>query len=359
MDWQGIQQGFRGSFEGAAWAFLLLVALLLSLPLLSMLFGERLRRARRLKRIQSNLSSKGIRPEEWNLLKDAIQSTCPENPDRLLGSVSLFNTWVDGLPGIDHAEPELLATLQRIKELAFPDSPHGLVPHGTRDLCPGTSLNLVHHKGGQEVIPCIVTEVSMDGLRLVPRQSAGHRGLAGEQVSLFYPRPEAMYHAIVTLKTAPGSELRTTHAQQGQFRVQQLRENWRVDVDMEVPFVVLGEAGPGPGSAPGWSARPHTGRMINLSGNGAAIVTRTPPLRGARISFPLVLPSKTLHDLQAEVLHVSEGGELSRLHLVFRNLDPGDQELIIRNLFLIYREQAGLEPLVESAPVITQTRSRR
>jgi hypothetical protein len=357
MDWQGIQQGFRGSFEGAVWAFLLVVVLLLSLPLLSHLFGERIRRLRRLRRIQTNLSTKGIRPEEWILLQDAIQATCPDNPDRLLGSVSLFNTWVDGLPGIDHAEPELLATLQRIKELTFPDTPHGLVPHSTRDLCPGTSLNLVHHKGGQEVVPCIVTEVAMDGLRLVPRQSAGHRGLAGEQVSLFYPRPEAMYHAIVTLKTAPGNELRTTHAQQGQFRVRQLREFWRVDVDMDVPFMVLGEAGQARENGPGSPAPSRLGRMINLSGNGAAIVTRTPPPRGARISFPLVLPSKTLHDLQAEVLHVSEGAELSRLHLVFRNLDPGDQELIIRNLFLIYREQAGLEPLVEISPVITQIRS--
>lgn len=352
MDWQGIQQGFRGSFEGAAWAFLLVVALLLSLPLLSQLFGDRLRRARRLRRIQANLNSRGIRPEEWNLLKDAIQSTCPENPDRLLGSVSLFHTWVDGLPGIENADPGLLDNLQRLKEAAYPESTHVPVPHSTRDLCPGTSLNLVHHKGTQEVIPCIVTAVDMEGLRLVPRLASSHRGLAGEQVSLFYPRPEAMYHAMVTLKPAPGSELRTTHALQGQFRVRQLREFWRVDVDMEVAFRVLGEAGDG-----GRGADTRGGRMINLSGNGAAIVTRTPLPRGARISFPLVLPAKTLHDVQAEVLHVSEGGELTRLHLVFRNLDPGDQELIIRNLFLIYREQAGLEPLAESAPVITQTRS--
>jgi hypothetical protein len=352
MDWQGIQQGFRGSFEGAAWAFLLVVALLLSLPLLSQLFGDRVRRARRLKRIQSNLNSKGIRPEEWNLLKDAIQSICPENPDRLLGSVSLFHTWVDGLPGIESAEPGLLATLQRLKEVAYAEPTHVAVPHSTRDLCPGTSLNLVHHKGTQEVIPCIVTAVDMEGLRLVPRVASAHRGLAGEQVSLFYPRPEAMYHAMVTLKPAPGSELRTTHALQGQFRVRQLREFWRVDVDMEVAFQVLSETG----AAPSTPMPASQGRMINLSGNGAAIVTRTPPPRGSRISMPLTLPAKTLHDVQAEVLHISEGGEMARLHLVFRNLDPGDQELIIRNLFLIYREQAGLEPLVESAPVITQTR---
>jgi hypothetical protein len=56
------------------------------------------------------------------------------------------------------------------------------------------------------------------------------------------------------------------------------------------------------------------------------------------------------------VLHITVNRDISRLHLVFRNLDPGDQELIIRNLFLLYREQAGLEPVADSAPVIIQTR---
>lgn len=357
MNWQAIQESFRGSFEGALWAFALLVLLGISLPVLWHIWSERLLRHRSLRRIQRRLRAQGINSQEWSLLEDAIRSTCPDNPDRLLGSVSLFHTWVDGLPGIDSADPELLKTLQHIKETAYSPGSHVFVPHSTRDLIPGVGLNLVFHKGGQEVIPCIVTEVGMDGLRLTSRVSLGGKGSAGDQVSLFYPRPEAMYHAVVRLKGGPGGELQVSHAQQGQFRVRQLREFWRVDVDMDIAFIVMQEPGKVYETEPGWTPDQRPGHLINLSGNGAAVVTHNPPPRGSRIAFTLNLPSKTLHDLQAEVLHITVNRDISRLHLVFRNLDPGDQELIIRNLFLLYREQAGMEPLVESSPVIVQTRS--
>lgn len=356
MDWQQIQQSFRGSFEGALWAFVLLILLGISLPILSHIWTERFQRFRKLRRIQRQFSAKGINPQEWRLLEDAIRSTCPENPDRLLDSVSLFHTWVDGLPDIDSAEPELLQTLQRIKEMAYPESGHVFVPHSTRDLSPGVSLNLGFHKGGQEVIPCIVVEVGMDGLRLSPRGSYGSKGAPGEQLSLFYPRPEAMYHAVVRLKESPGGELRVSHAQQGQFRVRQLREFWRVDVDMEVAFIVMQEPGKIFESEAGWRPDQRPGHLINLSGNGAALITHNPPPRGSHIAFALNLPSKTLPDLQAEVLHITINHEISRLHLVFRNLDPGDQELIIRNLFMLYREQTGFEPVADSGPVLFQTR---
>jgi hypothetical protein len=55
------------------------------------------------------------------------------------------------------------------------------------------------------------------------------------------------------------------------------------------------------------------------------------------------------------VLHISGGKEMQRLHLVFRNLDPGDQELIIRNLFVLYREIGGLTPEPDSVTVTTRT----
>jgi hypothetical protein len=354
MNWQQIQESFRGSFEGALWSFVALVVLGIALPLGWHCGAERLAKRRKLGRIRRRLHAQGIGPEEWRLLESAIQSTCPENPDRLFGSLSLFHTWIDGLPEVESAPPELMASLARIKELAFPDSGHIFVPHSTRDLLPGASLNLVAHRGGQEVIPCIVTEVSMEGLRLARRAGGVSAGLPGDQVSLFYPRPEAMYHAVVRLLEGAG-EIRTGHALQGHFKVRQLREFWRVDVDMELAFTVLpeavelleGEAAPAPDS--------REGRLINLSGNGAAIVTRRPPYRGALITFSLPLPSRTMHNLQAEVLHISGGKEMQRLHLVFRNLDPGDQELIIRNLFVLYREIGGLTPEPDSVTVTTRT----
>lgn len=354
MDWQQITQSFRGSFEGPFWAFALLILLAISLPIAWHFGSERVKQRRQLGRLRRRLSAKGIGPAEWALLESAIQSTCPHNPNRLLDSVSLFHTWVDGLPDIEASPPELIASLTRIKELAYPDGGSIFVPHSTRDLVPGASLNLVVHQGGQEVVTCMVTEVTMGGLRLNRRGGGTLVGLAGQQVSLFYPRPEAMYHAVVRVLDVDGADLRTSHTLQGHFKVRQLREFWRVDVDMELKFTVAVEPGQELQVQPealDW----RDGRLINLSGNGAAIVTRTPPHRGAHIAFSLLLPSRTLRDIRAEVLHVTPGKEMSRLHLVFRNLDPGDQELIIRNLFIMYREIGGLTPEPDIYSVSTRT----
>jgi len=355
MDWQAIQESFRGTFEGALWGFILLVLVAFGLPIVWHLSAERLQRRRRLLKIRRRLRARGLGQEEWRLLESAIQAVCPEHPSRLFDSLSLFHSWMDGLPDLEQS-PDLMATLARIKELAYPDSHHIFVPHSTRDLVAGVSLNLVLHRGGQEIIPCIVTEVSMEGLRLGRRGSGAMSGAPGEQVSLFYPRPEAMYHALVRLQSVAGSELRTSHTLQGNFKVRQLREFWRVDVDMELPFLVFAE--PGRIHDPALTVQPdmRQGRLINLSGNGAAIVTTTPPPRGSRIAFTLQLPSRTLHDLHAEILHITPNREISRLHLVFRDLDPGDQELIIHNLFLLYREQVGMDPVFDSGPVIVQNR---
>jgi hypothetical protein len=356
MDWQMIQQSFRGSFEGAVWLLILLVMAALLLPVLWHVATRQLGERRRLGRIRRRLQAQGLSSDDWRLVESAIAATCPGQPHRLLENVSLFHAWLDSLPELDQS-PQLQARLGRIKELAYPDTPHVFIPHSTRDLVAGTSLNLVLHQTGQEATPCLVTEAGMQGLRLARRGTAPFRGKPGDRASLFYPRPEAMYHAIVDLREVGEGHLLTSHCAPGNFKVRQLREFWRVDLDMELAYHVLAEAGAtheaGLRSAP----EARQGRLINLSGNGTAIVTTSPPPRGSIIVFTLHLPSRTLHEVQGEVLHVTTNREFSRLHVVFRNLDPGDQELIIRNLFLLYREQAGMEPLVDSGPVVVQNRT--
>jgi hypothetical protein len=353
MDWGQIASSFRGSFEGAMWGFVLFLLVAFLSPIVWHLVSRRFKHRRDLSGLQRRLRAKGITPQEWGLLEGAIRDTCPDDPQRLLDNVSLFHGWVDGLPDLDKS-PGLLASLSHIKEITYPDSHHVFVPHSTRDLVMGASLNMVLHKGGQEAMPCIVTEVTMESLRLSTRGSQPIHVRSGEQISLFYARPEAMYHALVTVQSAAGGECRTAHSAKGQFKVRQLREFWRVDVDMEMDFMLIQD--PTDPLALEGNPERRPGRLINLSGNGAAIVTPHAPARGTHIAFTLHLPSKTLHNIRAEVLHITPSRDKSRLHLVFRNLDPGDQELIIRNLFLLYREQAGMEPLAESGATVVQTR---
>lgn len=353
MDWGQIASSFRGSFEGAMWGFILFLMVAFLSPIVWHFMSRRFRHRRDMAGLQRRLRAKGISAQEWNLLEGAIREVCPDDPKRLLDNVSLFHGWVDGLPDLDKS-PELMASLSRIKELTYPDSHHVFVPHSTRDLVMGASLNMVLHKGAQEALPCIVTDVSMEGLRLSTRGSHPIHTSAGEQISLFYPRPEAMYHALVKVQSVAGGECRTGHSAQGQFKVRQLREFWRVDVDMELDYLLIKD--PADPLALEGSPERRPGRLINLSGNGAAIITPTPPTRGTHIAFTLHLPSKTLHQLRAEVLHITPSRDKARLHLVFRNLDPGDQELIIRNLFLLYREQAGMDPIADGGATVVQTR---
>jgi hypothetical protein len=46
-----------------------------------------------------------------------------------------------------------------------------------------------------------------------------------------------------------------------------------------------------------------------------------------------------LHGIQAEILHITKLRNGYRYHMVFRNLDPAEQDLVVRSLFLWYRNQ--------------------
>lgn len=344
--WQEIQQSFRGSMEGAAFAFFLLVLLGIGLPILYQLFAEQFRQRSRMRLLRRRMSREGLDDLDWQWVQRAVNETCPENPERILDSQSMFHTWIDGLEDMQDPDPELVKTLERIRDFIYVEGSGAVMPHSSRDLIPGASVNIVAKTGFQEVIPGIIAEVGLDLLRI------GKRGVpipsipAGSELSLFYPRPEAMYHAVCRVIESRPAELKLAHAQKGHFNVRQLREFWRVDVDIPVEYKLHSLAGD---VVPTTPLAPRRGRIINLSGSGAAIATDKASPRGSTITFPLRVQVKVI-SLQAEVLHVTTNRERSRLHLVFRNLDPGDQDLIIRSLFARYREQALEQPGFDALP---------
>lgn len=346
--WHQIQGSFRGAFEGAVFAFTALIILGFGLPIIWYFFGESLRRRRRLDNVRQRLKSRGLTPSDWPLLAEAILATCPDHPERILDNGSLFHSWIDGLPEGDREGADALARIERIEELAWPAGSTVYVPQSTRDLVPGASLNLVRQGAKQDVVPGVIAEVRVDGLVLVRRSQDLPVPRPGEEVNLYYPRPEAMYHAVCRVVEADSGRLRLQHAAAGQFKVRQLREHWRVDVDIPVAFRLQGDAvdeGESAGAAGG------QGRLINLSGNGAALVSRTTARRGQRVRFNLPVLGKTLVGIEAEILHLTSARAGHRYHMVFRNLDPADQDLIVRSLFLWYRHQQSESPAPLQAAV--------
>lgn len=347
--WHQIQGSFRGAFEGAVFAFTALIILGFGLPVIWYVFGERLRRHRRLSDVRGRLLERGLDSGDWGWLSEAIRATCPDNPQRILDNVSLFHEWVDGLPDGERSRPEALARLDRIEETAWPGGATVYVPRSTRDLVAGASLNLVRHGDQQDVVPCVISEVRVDGLTLVKRSQELPVIRAGEEVHLYYPRPEAMYHAVCRAAGAEGGRLQLLHAAAGQFKVRQLREFWRVDVDIPVAFRLQGAGEDEGGEAPPAGGE---GRLINLSGNGAALVSRARARRGQRVRFGLPVMGKTLQGIEAEILHVTSGRFGHRFHMVFRNLDPADQDLIVRSLFLWFRHQQADSPPPPGGPAL-------
>ena len=102
------------------------------------------------------------------------------------------------------------------------------------------------------------------------------------------------------------------------------------------------------------------GKLINLSGSGAALVTRQQARRGQRIQFSLPLQDLLLANMQAEVLHVVPlNNGMKRLHMVFRDLDPKDQDRIVRSLFQWYREQMAMQRAEETGDAVVNSERNR
>ncbi len=320
--------------EGAVIAFSLLVILSIIFPIAYHLYAEHLKARNHRKNLKRRYIREGLLDKDWLLVERALDDVCPENPDRLLGNPSLFNVWLDGLDELSDPSAELLESIGRIHETLYHSHSGNLAPASTRDLLPGASINIVVHRGGrQDVIPGIVTTIGVQHIHIGNRGSQMPLMPAGREVGLYYPRPEAMYHAACEVERSHPGELILKHAKQGAFKVRQLREFWRVDVDIPVDFRVYSI----PGEVDSSQLNSRSGRIVNLSGSGAAIATGNPPPRGARIGFLLQAQNRQIM-LQAELLHLSKMRDMSRMHLVFRNLDPGDQEQIVRSLFTRYRD---------------------
>ena len=210
-------------------------------------------------------------------------------------------------------------------------------PQSTRDLPPGVTINLARQGVAGQVATCLMVHNDLSSMRLKPHSGSLSSIQAGDELSVYFPRPEAMYTAQCRV-LSHGEQLVLAHAGGDRFHTRQLREYWRVDVDIDVHFMVVAESYAQ--SMPPLQRVP--GKLINLSGSGAALVTRHLARRGQRIQFALPLQDLLLANMQAEVLHVVPlHNNLKRLHMVFRDLDPKDQDRIVRSLFQWYRAQAA------------------
>ena len=233
---------------------------------------------------------------------------------------------------------EMIDCLENIRNELYHNKEAVAVPQSTRDLRMGVTLNLVRAHAGSVVHPCVVSGVDIRAMYLRSRGTGGLDVRSGEIVSLYMPRPEAMYYTECEV-LGPGEQPATialSHSVRGSFKTQQLREYWRVDVDIRIQYTNVSSPRLDETGMP----RRSEGRLINLSGSGAAMVSGRAPQRGECLQFSLPLHDKEINGLEAEVLHVVKlPTHTYRLHMVFRSLGEEDREKIIRSLFHWYRNR--------------------
>jgi uncharacterized protein YqfB (UPF0267 family) len=346
--WSQVQLNFRGALEGSTFVLFLIILSAFTLPVLYFLFHERFKVWRCRYQLKARLLKRGLRMDQWFLLEKAIERICPEHPDRLHEHLAQFHVWLDTLSGIQEDNPILRELVTGLEEIVFGSSRTVIIPGSTRDFLPGTALNVVRPGSEQVAVATTVTQTDVHGITLSIRDKSEQKFRAKEILSIFCPRPEAMYHASTLVQSVDDETIRIRHATHEAFVVRQLREFWRVDVDLIVEFHVLNMTIQSADPTQTESTLSEIadeivsrgdGLLINLSGNGAALVSSTMVPVGASISFDLQIGSRIIRELEAEVLHVTQSRNSYRLHLIFRGLDPTDRETIIRGLFLTYRQR--------------------
>jgi c-di-GMP-binding flagellar brake protein YcgR len=335
--WQQIQMSFKNTSGGSP---MVMAIVLLIAPVILVLISVvkyQLKVSKKNTSLRTGLKKEGLEEADLGIFYGAIDEICPGQPDKLLSDISLFHSWIDGLPNIHQASESLVTSLENIKTKVYKGHGGAYIPHSTRDLVPGTTVNLLRHNRGTELTACILQESTITGFALVTKGEKEIEVGPGEEVCIYYPRPEAMYQAICPVSGISPDKFTISlfHAVKGDFVVRQLREYWRVDVNIPLKFnLIEGYQEDGDETTKNLSAR-----AINLSGNGAALITSASMIRGQIIIFNLPLSEKSVTNLQAEIIHISKTrNNDSRLHLVFRNLDPTEREKIIGSLFKWYRD---------------------
>ena len=231
--WSQIRQSFINSFEGAAFALFLIFLFSFALPVLYYLFRERWSGWRTRHHVQQSFLAKGLTPQQWDFLAEAIEVICPESPKRITENLAAFHVWLDSLPGIQDPDRERDDLLEGLEDIVFGLGRTVFVPGSSRDFTAGTTINLVSQDHNQTALPCTIIEVDEQGLTVSPLNKETQSVVSvGERVSLFCPRPEAMYHAICPVRATSKTGIRIAHAVHEDFTVRQLREFWRVDIEL-------------------------------------------------------------------------------------------------------------------------------
>ncbi len=337
--WQEISWHFRDSLEGSVFLLATCALLLILSPAFYKILKDMLARRRREATLISQLNSSSLSHAEKKLVVRAIHEQSPGNPEAILQDPRLFNRWVDKLPEILEPPAELVEQLAHIREELFRDV--FVVPplRSTRDFQPNLFVNICAAQGADTLLPSVLVE--LDDGELVFRIARKERVFEyqpGDVLLLHVPHPEAMYIAKVKVRalSADRRQVTVTHSSTGDFQVRQYREFWRVDLTMGVHFQLIDKDGEAqPGREGTWD-----GKLINLSGGGAAMVSEQKVIRGDHVRFPLYLADRILNPVVAKVLEAAElpSGKY-RSHMMFIGLTPEERDQIIRSLFQWQRER--------------------
>ena len=336
---QQITWHFRDSIEGTAVLLVTLILLALLAPAIYAMVKDRLALQHRNNSLLDQLRHTSLDAAERKLVLKAIQEASPANPEALLQDPRIFNRWVDSLAEIAHPTPALVEQLSRIRQILYRDI--YVVPplRSTRDFQPNLLVNICLAKGATQLLPSVLVELD-DGqltFRMTRRESV-YNYRPGDRLLLHVPHPEAMYIAPVDVLAISSDQRQITvgHALPREFQVRQYREFWRVDIDMPIRFHVVTRDGDPEPAFEGV----QEGKVINLSGGGAALICDKPLQRGHHLRFPLYLADRVLNPVVARVLEaVVLPGNKTRAHMVFAGITPEERDQIIRSLFQWQRER--------------------
>lgn len=339
VDFQQVSIHFRNAIEGSGFLLVGLILLVLLAPAGWALFKDRLALQKRNSSLQDQMRGAGLTAADRRLVLRAIQEISPTNPDALLQDPRIFNRWVDGLEGIQSPSSQLVEQLTRIRQGLY--SSIYVVPplRSTRDFQPNLVVNVCLAKGATALLPAVLVEQDDGQLTFrLTRKEVVFPYRIEDRLLLHVPHPEAMYIAPVRVLALSSDQRQITvsHTPPREFQVRQYREFWRVDLEMPVRFQAITRSGEAEAALPG----NRDGKLINLSGGGAALLCDGPLPRGQHLRFPLYLADRVLNPVVARVIEsVPLPGERCRAHLIFTGITPEERDQIIRSLFQWQRER--------------------
>lgn len=339
VDFQQVSVHFRDAIEGTGLLLVGLILLVLLAPAGWALFKDRVALQRRNSSLQDQLRHTSLNAADRRVVLRAIHEISPANPEAMLQDPRIFNRWVDSLAEISEPDPDLVEQLGRIRQVLYSDV--YVVPplRSTRDFQPNLLVNVCLAKGATALLPSVLVEQDDGQLTFrLTRKDTVFNYRIGDRLLLHVPHPEAMYIAPVKLLALSSDQRQITvgHTLPKEFQVRQYREFWRVDLEMPIRFQAITRDGDGDPTLPGqWE-----GKLINLSGGGAALLSDARLERGQHLRFPLYLADRVLNPVVARVIEaVPLPGTRTRAHLIFAGITPEERDQIIRSLFQWQRER--------------------